>query len=255
MTTRLQDLAEKLSKSERDDTDRNRLWIGVSKSGVLLEFFGNPADTPFQELCSALSEASIAPTVGSLILRGPDEGANGTCNWDLECLASSSTDYLRLKTFTVEQGRPGDHNSHIIGEVYEENGVLGRLLEKMPSLEVFASPSAPNQNFFRTEARPLRFISVNAGIAHQDFVRNLASATNLRELRTLEYGEASGPGFEGIERTSVEAYASLFRSTSVRPHCVVLRNPSLSEGELRELKALRPDLQLLVVRCEASHVR
>jgi hypothetical protein len=252
---RLQDLAEKLSNAERDGADPDRLWIGVSKSGVLLEFFGNPADSPFQELCSALSEASIAPTISSLILRGPDEGANGTCNWDLEGLANAPADFLRLKTFTVEQGRPGDHNSQIVGEVYEENGVLGRLLEKMPSLETFGSPSAPNETFFRTGARPLRFVSVNAGYAHQDFVRNLASATNLRELRALEYGEGSGTGFEGVERTSFEAYASLFRSTSVNPRRVVLRNPSLSEGELRELKALRPALQLLVVRCAASYVR
>lgn len=255
MKTRLEDLAGRLSRAATGQADCPRLWIGHSDRGLQVDFFGDPADQPFQELCEAVSDPAVAPRVTSLDLRGPDEGANGTCHWDLERLAAAATGYPLLKTFTIEQGRPGDHNTHIVGGGYEENGVLGRLLETMSSLEVFRSPSAPDQTFFTTAPRPLMFVSVNAGYDHQQFVRNLAGAPNLPRLRTLEYGEGTGPGFEELERTSFEAHAGLLRSTSVRLARLVLRSPALSDAEVLELKRCRPDVQLMIVRSEASYVR
>ena len=251
----LRDLADKLSHPDPGDWDPPRLWMGKSEGGVFVEFFGSPFEEPFQDLCAAVCAASVTPFLTALILRGPDEGANGTCHWDLEPLAEVTRDYERLKQLTIEQGRPGDHNSHIIGGGYEEDGVLGRLLRKMPALELLASPSAPDQSFFRTEARPLQVLSVNAGYDHQDFLENLAGATNLGQLRTLEYGEPTGRGSEDFERAPLAAYLALLRSSTVSPRHVVLRNPALSEPELRELQLIRPEVQLKVVRSEASWVR
>ena len=104
-----------------------------------------------------------------------------------------------------------------------------------------------------SDARALRRLSINAGYAHQNFLRNLAEATNLANLVTLEYGEPTGVGFEDFTRATARSYAEVVSSASVRLQRLVLRNPSLSDAELQRLKALRPALQLLVIRVQQKY--
>jgi hypothetical protein len=250
----LRNLAEEFSRIGPDDPEPPRLWVGESEAGLFVDFYGDPAEEPFRRLCDAIADVDVGARLTCLLLRGPDRGANGTSNWDLEPLAAPHSHYPCLKTLSIEQGRAGSHNFHVVGESYDENGVLGRLLRKMPALEALTTPSAPDREFFRGDARSLRWLSVNAGYAHQDFLRNLAEATNLPVLQTLEYGEPTGVGFEDFTRATVRSYAALVSSTSVQLNRLVLRNPSLSEAELRRLKALRPAMQLLVVRCQDAYI-
>lgn len=250
----LAELAADLVRAPTDDPRCARVWVGASEAGLLVDFHGDPSEEAFHQLCDAVGQADIAERLTTLILRGPDSGANGTCSWDLERLAAPQARYPRLTTLTIEQGRAGDHNFHIVGESYDENGVLGRLLQKMPALSTLVSPSAPDRGFFRGDARALRRLSVNAGYDHQNFLRNLAEATNLPNLTTLEYGEPTGVGFEDFTHATARRYAEVVSSPSVRLQRLVLRDPSLSEGELRRLKALRPELQLMVIRVQQMYV-
>lgn len=250
----LTDLAAALARAATDDPDGPRLWVGESDSGCQVDFFGNPADSVFRDVCEAISQAQVAERLTALILRGPDRGANGTCNWDLEPLASPHVRYPRLTTFNIEQGRPGDHNFHIVGESYDENGVLGRLLRKMPALQQLVAPSAPDREFFRGGRHPLRRLSINAGYDHQDFLRNLAETTNLPELTTLEYGEPTGVGFDDFKHATARNYAAVVSSSALPLQALILRDPHLSDAELRQLKALRPRLQLRVIRVQHAYV-
>lgn len=115
-------------------------------------------------------------------------------------------------------------------------------------------PSAPGSNFFDSDERPLRFLSVDAGYDPQNFVAKLAAATNLSSLRNLEYGEGVGVGFEDLDRACFEDHASLIASPNFALSSVVLRNPNLSLTELRQLAKLRPSLQLQVVDSQARYV-
>ena len=249
-TKSLPDLAAELART--DDQRQPRLWLGEAADGLLVDFFGDPAHASFSELCAALHQPEIAGRLTTLILRGPDSGANGTCNWDLELLAAPQARYPRLTTLSIEQGRPGDHNFHIVGESYDENGVLGRLLQKMPALESLSAPSAPDRGFFRGDAHPLRRLSINAGYDHQDFLRNLAEATNFPQLVTLEYGEPTGVGFDDFTHATARSYAAVV--SSLRLGSLVLRDPHLSDSELRRLKALRPQMQLKVIRVQQTYL-
>jgi len=248
----LAELAADLSRVSSDAPERPRLWLGEADAGLLVAFHGDPAWKAFHDLCAAVTQPDVAERLTTLILRGPDSGAGGTCHWDLERLAPPHTSYPRLTTLTVEQGRPGDHTFHVVGETYDENGVLGRLLQKMPALQALTAPSAPDRGFFRGDTRPLRWLSINAGYRHQDFLRHLAEAANLPQLSTLEYGEPTGLGFEDFAHATARNYADLVTSSSVALQRLVLRNPSLSDGELRRLKALRPAMQLAVIRIQQT---
>src|SRR5262245_26327301 len=189
-----------------------RLWVGQTPDGLFVDFFGSPMDEGLDALLDALAAPEVSANLVGATLRGPDEGANGTCNWNLRPFVDAVASLPRLRTFAVEQGGSSDHNTHIIAEDYEEGGVLGRLLDKAPSLERLEVPSCPGPNFFQTDVRPLHSVSVRAGYHHQGFIDKLANATNLPRLRSIEYGEGIGPGFERLARVAFPCYAQLLRS-------------------------------------------
>jgi hypothetical protein len=151
----------------------------------------------------------------------------------------------------VELGQPQHHHRTIIAADYNEDGVLGRLLGKCPVLESLTLPSAPAETFFRVGERPLRFLSVDAGYDHQEFIRNLARSTCFPDLRCLDFGEYHET-FEADYQsrcTPLPHYDELFGSpvfASVKRF--VWRNPPCTDDEVRRLRHRRPDLQLLVVR-------
>lgn len=253
--TLLQELAEQWAHSPSDTTCDGcpRLWIGRTGGGLFIDFFGAPFDATFRDLLRALSAPETAENLAGVSLRGPDAGTNGTCAWDLEPWADVVASLPRLRSLAIEQGQSGQHHTHIVASSYEENGVLGRLLDKAPRLARLESPSAPSSNFFAVGRRPLHFLSVCAGYDHQDFIERLARSTCFPELGSVEYGEADGTGVTPVPRAPFEAYAALLRSSTVRPARLVLRNPSLSKEELASLAAMRPEMQLLVVWSRAAY--
>lgn len=222
-----------------------------------LDFYGDCFEEGYEDLLNTLANPEIAARVRSLILRGPDEGANGTKNWDIEPLLATKASFPELETFAIQLNRPADHNRSVVAADHEEHGVLARLLTKAPRLQELTVPSAPNSSFFETGHRPLRFLSVDAGYDTQNFISHLAGSTCFPELRTLEWGEYHENYMDDYltRCTSLDDYRELFQSEAFGSVTrFVWRNPVCTEEEIRELKALKPDMQLLVVRCSNEYV-
>lgn len=221
---------------------------------LYLDFWGSPFDEPYDELCKTLILPDVAFRLGSLSLRSPaDEGANGTRNWDLARLVEAQISFPNLRSFSIEQYMPGDHNRVIVAADYDEAGVLGRLLYKAPSLEALVVPSAPDATFFALRNHPLRFLSVDAGYDTQDFIPNLADSSCFHRLETLEFGEFNETYLDDFPSgcTPFDDYRRLFTSKAFSVvRRFVWRNPVCSEAEIEELRSLRPksDLQIEIVQ-------
>lgn len=236
----------------------SRLAVTAIAECFDLDYYGDSFGEAYLDLLETLAQPDIAPHIRSLMLRGPDEGANGTHNWDLEPLFAKDASFARLETFEVRQNSPGDHNRSIVGVDYEEAGVIGRLLASSPLLRELTVPSAPGANFFAVGPRPIRFLSIDAGYATQSFIRNLAGCTAFGELATLEWGEYNETYMDDFRSdcTPLEHYHVLFQSKAFSTVTrFVWRNPVCTADEIQGLKQLRPDLQLLVVRTSADYVR
>jgi hypothetical protein len=222
------------------------------------DFFGAPFGEHYQALLVALSEPQTSSRLASLWLRGPDEGANGTQNWDLCPLVDRVRHFSALREFRVQLTQPADHNRSIIASSYDEGGVLSRLLAKAPVLRNLTVPSAPSAEFFQVGERPIQHLSVDAGFDHQNFILNLSASSCFPELRHLEFGEYNETYMEECEQhcTPLAHYQALFASPAFKNvRLFVWRNPYASEAEVAALQSLRPDLSLLVIRTSAKFVR
>jgi hypothetical protein len=234
----------------------NRLAVTPVNDVFDIDFYGDAFGKAYMDLLDTLARPHIAPLIRSVILRGPDEGANGTHNWNLEPLLATDATFARLETFAVQQNTPVDHNRAVIGRAYHEDGVLGRLLAKAETLQELTVPSAPAANFFEAGQRPVRFLNVDAGYATQSFIRNLAASSAFRDLSSLEWGEYNETYMDDFRAncTPLEDYRALFGSKAFsNVKRFVWRNPVCSPQEIAELKQLRADLQLLIVRTSAEY--
>lgn len=235
----------------------SRLAATISERGIDLDFYGESFGEAYIDLLDTLALPDTAAHVRSLVLRGPDEGANGTQNWNLEPLLAKRAVFACLETLAVRQNSPGDHNRSIVGRDYEEAGVLGRLLAAAPSLRELTVPSAPSANFFEVGPRPIRYLNVDAGYSTQSFIRNLAGSLVFGELTSVEWGEYHEAYLDDFRSrcTPLEDFDTLFRSRAFSTvKRFVWRNPVCSADEINALKRLRPDLQLQVVRTSADYV-
>jgi len=235
-----------------------RLSVTDMGSSVGIEFFGSPFDEPYQEVLNTLGQPDIAGLLRFLILRAPDEGANGTKHWDLESLLANNAVFQQLETLSVQLSNPSDHNCGIIGADYEENGVLSRILKQSPRLRELTAPSAPNADFFKVGERPLRFLNIDAGFDTQGFIANLSASNSLPELSCLEWGEYCQTYMDDWRHgcTPFKDYLKLFNSAvfaNVRKF--VWRNPVCSPDEIQQLRRLRPDCSLQIVRSSAAYER
>ena len=237
----------------------NRLCVTSVAGELHIDFYGSPFDESFHEMLAAVVTPEVSAKLASLTLRGPDEGSNGTRNWNLSVLADSEVAFPLLRELSVEQTKPTDHNRSIVASVYEyeEEGVLARLLARAPVLESLVTPSAPDTNFFQLGKRPLRLLSVDAGYDTQDFIRNLANSTCFPNLVCLEFGEYNEKYMDDYSSrcTPLADYHELFKSAafqSVRQF--VWRNPACSATDISALKKLRRNLQLMIVQTSAEYV-
>jgi hypothetical protein len=235
-----------------------RLAWSLHPRGVVVDFFGAPSAYGFIETLEAVASEPLRDQVFALYLRGPDEGVNGTCHWDIGSLVGSKRSFPKLEIVHIQQSAAGDHNRSIVGSDYEEGGVLSTLLERAPALRSLTTPSAPGSDFFSRAPTPLRFLSVDAGYDTQGFVGNLAKAACFPELHVLEFGEYAETYLENFESsvTPFSDYQALFESGAFsRVERFVWRNPRVSPAELDSLRKLRPKLQFLVVRATSEYVR
>ncbi len=151
MMNMLDELEARLRNMSPETTYETRLWVGRTPDGVFVDFFGEPFSEEYSQFLLSLRSPETSKTLAAVRMSGPDEGSNGTKNWDLSELVAGEHLFPMLRSFHVERGLPGEHNRAIVAESYEEDGVLARLLEKAPDLMSLSSPSAPDSDFFRSE--------------------------------------------------------------------------------------------------------
>jgi len=193
--------------------------------------------------------------VVSLIFNGPDEGANGTKSWDFNRLINSNIVFNNLKIFKVALTELGDHNQSVIGEYDEEDGMIAKLVAKMPALKILQLPSAPNEDFFKLPELEIYSLSIQAGFDHQNFIENLSLSKNLPQLKSIDYTEPFDyfGDMDEEEFTSFDSFKKLFQSEvfSYDHFHFTLRENRLTEEQLFELQKIRK-IQLLYIKTEAS---
>ena len=240
------------------DEGLEKLYLCEVAGQVHLEFYGSPFEESFAELQPVLCEPEVGASLRSLAVRGPDEGANGTRNWDFTPLLEGGASFPALTTFWVEPTDPVHHNRTILARDYDEDGMIAGLLSRMPRLETLTVPSAPDARFFEREEHPLSSLRVDVGYDTQDFLAHFATSRCFPALRVLEYGDFSEFFLDeyAAQCTPYDQYEALFRSPAFAPvRRLVLRNPNLTAEQLKELKALRADLQMYVIHARANYVR
>jgi hypothetical protein len=248
--------------ARRNDTETPVKYLqrlAVTQVGALfhLDFYGNSFDESDEDLFNTLAQPEIAPHIRSLTLRGSDTGANGTRVWDIDSLLATNASFSSLESFVIQLNKVSDHNRTVVGTDYEENGVLAKLLSKAPNLRELTAPSAPNADLFTVGERPLRYMSIDAGYDTQNFILNLSQSSCFPYLDCLEWGEYQETYMEDFRErcTPYSYYQDLFQSQAFAGvRRFVWRNPVCTEDEIKDLKKLRPKLQLLIVRASADYV-
>lgn len=191
----------------------------------------------------------------SLIFTGPDAGANGTRDWNFSRIINSNVIFDNLKIFKVALTEVGDHNQSVIGEYGEENGMIAKLVAKMPKLEELILPTAPDKEFFKIPNLNIRHLTIQAGYGHQKFIENLANSTNITSLTSLDYAEPFDHfgDLEDDEFTSFESLKKLFESKvfSIDNFHLKLRENRLNKEQLEELQKTNK-IQLLHIKTESG---
>ncbi|PQO27025.1 hypothetical protein [Blastopirellula marina] len=231
----------------------------VAKIGDLfhLAYYGTPVEGNYVALLETIARPEIAPYIGALSFAGPDEGANGTRNWDLTPLVSTDAVFSQLKSFTLPLRQPGEHYQTIVAEIYDEEGVIAKLLNKAPQINHLAVPSSPNEEFFEREHHCLERLQVDAGYDPQNFIANLAASTCFPKLACLEWGEYNVTEMDNYPEacTPLKHYHQLFRAPAMDPvTSFVWRNPVCSREEIKQLAEMRPELSILVVRFSEEYI-
>jgi len=243
---------------ERDPALIDRLCVTRVGERIHIDFFGDPFGESYHDLLGVLAGPDVAEALGSLELRGPDEGANGTRNWDLRAIAESDGELPNLRHLSIERTKPADHNRSIIGADYDEDGVLAQIIAKAPRIESLIAPSAPNADFFRVGRRPFRFLDIDTGYDHQGFIANLARSSCFPELQVFEFGEYHETYMDDFAAhvTPFENYRELFLSPACASvHVVQWRNPACTPQAFAELKQLTSECQVMIVRWSAEWIR
>ncbi|GAA3755698.1 hypothetical protein [Flavobacterium ginsengiterrae] len=145
----------------------------------------------------------------------------------------------------------GDHNTSIIqrSNEFDENGIIGELISRMPKLKSLTLPSAPDKSFFKIGNHPLKSLKLQAGYDHQNFIENFSESSNYTFLTQFDYTDLID--FNDIPKedyTSFESYIKLFKSKafSTIQH-FKLRNAMLSKEQLFHLQNIK-DIQFLNIK-------
>ena len=239
------------NESDWDDESCEKLLFCPVAGLLLVEFYGFPFDESFEDFIKTLCAPGLAAHIRSLVFHGPDEGANGTRNWDFRPLLESDVMFPNLRSLVVEPTLPEHHNRTIIAGSYEEEGQIARLLAKAPVLESLTVPSAPDENFFKIGSCPLIYLRAEAGYDTQNFILNFSQSHCFPELRVLDFGDYNQRYIEDYPAgcTPLEHFEQLFRSEAFSKVVrFVLRNSILSPEQLAELHKLKQECQFMVIQ-------
>ncbi|MBO0349672.1 hypothetical protein J0895_11230 [Phormidium pseudopriestleyi FRX01] len=217
----------------------NSLLIGSIQNGLLeLDYYVDVEDEFYQEILELLAFCDFAPFLSALRLSAPDEGINGTRSWNLEPLTRGEGIYQNLRLLDIQGTQPKHHNRTILGD-FAEDGIVAKLLDKMPNLEQLSIPCAPSPAFFDRNPHPLKHLTLQTGYDSQYFILNLSQSTCFSQLKTLDftdYYETYIPDYEQ-HKTPIHHYLQLFNSTALpNLETLTLRHSLLNEKDAAELK-------------------
>ncbi len=234
------------------------LSVAPLLGGLQVTYFGELWEEPFAWTLACLADQEVADAIVALSFSGPDEGANGTREWEFTPLLDSAVRFPLLKSLAIRPSGQADHNTVLIqraGTIMEEAGEIARFAAKAPGLVQLTVPNAPDASFFAVPLPYLSTLQVESGFDTQDFIDNLASSGNLTALRSLDFTESTelhSTWADAREEgciTPFAAYERLLRSAAgARLRALTLRNTCLSLEQLQALQALRPKLQFMVVQ-------
>lgn len=221
--------------------------------GIVVHYHSGTGD--LEDLFSTLHEPAVAARLLEVTATAEDEGVNGTRHFQLQKLLADGQVYPVLGKFALQRTQPDDCARTIVtlDWQYEENGVLGLLLDQAPQLRSLEAASAPSARFFARTSHPLTELRLSVGYDHQGFVEGLAASRCFPELATLElvdYAETYVPEWEA-KRVPAEAWRALFASTGLPAlRHVTLVGTSLTESDRAELLAtpLGRQLESLAIR-------
>lgn len=195
-----------------------------------------------------LNQNGVAEYIEILNLYSEDEGVNGTNNWDLAKLVEKPKNIFKNLRKLAFPLNTNNHNRMIItgNDDYDENGVIGQMIQKMPALEFLQLPSAPSSNFFEHKTS-IKHLKVQTGFGHQNFIENLSKTNSFENLEILEFWDYSEFYMENYEQycTPIQAYIQLFGSTFLpKLKKIILHNTLLSKEIQQKLESLPLYLQL-----------
>lgn len=244
--------------NERNEPDKEydeyveKLSIFENAGLFYLTYYGMPFNQPFQDLLlKVLAAPEVATRIRNLTFLGPDEGANGTRNWDFSPLLETDVEFPELTTLFIEPGEPDHHNQPIVAKSYDEEGMLGKFLLKAPKLSSLTSPTAPDGTFFKVGERPIYYLRIETGYDHQNFIHNLSQSSSFPQLRALDFGDFNDRYMPDYQNycTPFEHYRQLFESEAFSGIKVFnLRNSILIPDQLSELKAVRKNLAIKLIQ-------
>lgn len=243
----LRDLQRRIAKSnhpEWPDALTEKLWFFEGTGGLHLEFYGSAGGESCHKLLDLLCVPEVAAKVVSLVLRGPDEGRDGIREWNLHRLATCHVTFHHLIRLFVEPTQPGHRHRSTLAGADADGEAVAALLSRLPVLESLTLPAVTGRRIFEGMVQPIQELSVDGAAGHHGFIAHLAASPILPRLQSLDFRDVE----DGGHHTPFADYRALFESTafdSVRS--LVLREARIAPDQLRQLKRLRPDLDITLI--------
>ena len=164
----------------------------------------------------------------------------------IDPLVDADEAFPTLTRLSLDQGE-GEHGYKLLtsaasGDDWSEGGVLARLLALAPRLNELVVPGPPAESFFQGAPHPLRYLDVDAGYGHGEFIKHLASSSRFRELRTLVFTEFRQYYLDDWreQTTTFDDYRLFFASpVASRLESIFLREVNLTLEQVRSLLAIR----------------
>lgn len=230
-------------------TEANDLLDVEYRGEYELWFDDQTTVTVLQDLLQLLASDMVASKLRSFTYRTEAVlAANGTYDYNIDPLVEGEQLFPNLVLLSLDQGE-GEHGYKILtsprsGDIWDEAGVLARLLNKAPRLKELTTPVPPNALFYQGSQHPLRSLDVDAGFGHADFIRHLAGCARFPELRRLVFTDFRQSYLDDWrERTTkFEDYVLFFGSpTASRLKSICLREVNLTPHQVRLLLEIRSD--------------
>lgn len=231
--------------------------FAVIRGTLQVNYFGSFWDDDFTEFVNAIAHQDVAPRISRLIIDGQDDGANGTRDLNFLDLLERQPDFTNLRHLIIAGTEFSHHNRTIIGDSYEEDGQIARLLSLCPNLSRLDVPSAPNNAFFERGEHPLALLKVQAGYDTQKFILNFSQSRCFPYLIVFDYTDYSETYMEDFEsnRTPFEDYLKLFESPAFKSVSkVILRNTVCTNEDFKKLRATNPERSITFINTRAGDI-